>query len=227
MANLPAQCTKCGHVFSFEGINIPGITNVVIENSKTYCPICGSEAKIFDGQFLVSNNVAEFISGPKATKEALEKLNGIVVALLENKITPKTAINQAKKINSDYGKLLGTICAVGVGAVTVFAAILSIYIDIKSISNEAADEDATLSYRESKLAEGRKQTKLLERILSEKFDKLVEKKVDETGDLKLLEIPIPKSKPRKPNQGFYRTRSEIIFWNPSECRVRIYPGGIE
>lgn len=220
MANIPAECTNCGNIFPVDSLDLPGTTTVIIENSRTRCPNCNSMANIFDGQFLVSSNVAEFISGPKATKEALEKLQGIIQQLQNKDITPRAAVEKAIEIDPEFGGVLLRILEIGVPAIGTFAAVIAVYLSISS-GNEAK------SFQDSMLMEGKKQTKILEQMLSEKAAKPTQKNVDITGDLKPLEIPIPKTKPGKPNQKFYRTRSEIIFWNPSEFRVRIYPGGIE
>ncbi|QDY99489.1 hypothetical protein FQ775_03380 [Nitratireductor mangrovi] len=154
MAGIPAYCTnrKCGAVFVNNVINIKHSLNIRLSaNFITRCPRCGSEARLVNGTFNERGKGLEFVSGPPLTKAILEHLRDIAQKAQSGEITPQEAIAEAGKIDSRWARILERALKIG-GAVGVFAAIITLYIQWSSYELQKADSAASAEFYKAALA---------------------------------------------------------------------------
>jgi hypothetical protein len=162
---FPAQCPACGAIFPFRGIGVSESGRATIgigSDVTTPCPNCGSpHARISEGLYSANSTAIEIISAPQSTHAALEVLKAIAERAAAGKISKDEAINEARRLDPNYGPLLERYYNLGMPAILLLAALLGTYIahrdsvssseDMKRLLNAVTEQTFVLKETQRQL----------------------------------------------------------------------------
>lgn len=117
MANIPARCRQCGHVWDGAGaVGLTGGANVVNYGSTTQCPKCGGPADLADGHFTTdSDDDLVIVDGPQWSHDFIESLRSTLPAIVEE--NPRDiAAAVAQKVDAQLGATIADAVDAGLAA---------------------------------------------------------------------------------------------------------------
>lgn len=75
MSGLPAQCPKCGLLWTSNAVAVYEAAGVVMSNNTVSCPGCGARSRLAEGQFSFdAAGTPSIVSAPPTTHEMFARI---------------------------------------------------------------------------------------------------------------------------------------------------------
>lgn len=77
LSNVPiySHCNHCGHTFESALANLMGASvRASLSGNRESCPSCGKIARVMEGEFFITPEGTEMLSGPQWTRDMLERI---------------------------------------------------------------------------------------------------------------------------------------------------------
>lgn len=130
MARLPVYCPNCKSIFPSRFFKLEGeIKHFAVQDVHENCPVCGfRHAKVSEGDFNITNDAIEVISGPDITVAMVKAFAEIARRTAAGEIKPEEAVAEANAISPKLGFLLGNGLANGLSTVALLSSLAATYL---------------------------------------------------------------------------------------------------
>lgn len=127
MANFPASCSTCGHIF-LSGINASNSKNVTLRGNKQNCPSCGGWAEIVEGTFDIDHGPAPTFKqtgGAAVDSELFTRLGLILIQAKLERLKPSEIVEKIGPHSPTLAKRLSAVMDDPQAFSTVLSAIIA------------------------------------------------------------------------------------------------------
>jgi len=152
--------SSCGAVFPAPNIfGGPGSTNIQMTGSRYGpCPKCGGYGRIPDGTYRYSNNIVQFLRGPKESVDVLKKIESLLRTPRIQKLSRSEVLDEVRNVSPGVAEGIEKMSSVPViqNWIAVAIAFVTFLILIQTTYFKKSDKEVEKLFIEHLMEENKK-----------------------------------------------------------------------